>query len=97
MSRRAIADQVPLVADLPKALDHQRLADAYDEHLLRHRDPAVLVDDDESAGRRLHRIAGIEARHWSAVGDGAASDREVFQWARRHGFVLLTHERRELS
>ncbi len=36
--------------------------------------------------------AGIEARHWSNVGDGAASDREVFQWARRHRFVLLTHD-----
>lgn len=23
---------------------------------------------------------------------GAASDREVFQWTRRHGFVLLTHD-----
>ena len=40
-------------------LDHQRLDDAYDEQLLVHRDPAVLVDDDESAAvRRLHRIAG---------------------------------------
>ena len=36
--------------------------------------------------------AGIEARHWSTVGDGAASDRDVFQWARRHGFVVLTHD-----
>ena len=36
--------------------------------------------------------AGIEARHWSKVGEGAASDREVFQWARRHGSVLLTHD-----
>ena len=36
--------------------------------------------------------AGIEARHWSTVGDGAASDRELFHWARRHGFVLLTHD-----
>ena len=36
--------------------------------------------------------AGIEARHWSAVGDGAASDREVFQWARRHGFIVVTHD-----
>lgn len=35
---------------------------------------------------------GIEARHWSAVGDGAASDAEVLQWARRGGFVLLTHD-----
>ena len=36
--------------------------------------------------------AGIEARHWSEVGDGTASDRELFQWAQRHGFVLLTHD-----
>ncbi len=36
--------------------------------------------------------AGIEARHWSAVGDGAASDAEVLLWARRRGFVLLTHD-----
>ena len=37
--------------------------------------------------------AGIEARHWSKVGDDAASDREdVFQSARRHGFVLLTRD-----
>ncbi len=36
--------------------------------------------------------AGIEARHWSTIGDGSASDREVFQWARLHGFVLLTHD-----
>ena len=32
--------------------------------------------------------AGIEARHWSAVGEGAASDRVVFDWARRHGCVV---------
>lgn len=36
--------------------------------------------------------AGIEARHWSTVGDGAASDEEIFQWARRHRFVVLTHD-----
>ena len=36
--------------------------------------------------------AGIEARHWSTVGDGAAPDHEVFQWARQHGFIVLTHD-----
>ena len=36
--------------------------------------------------------AGIEARHWNTVGEGAASDREVFQWARRQGYVVLTHD-----
>ena len=54
---QAVADQAPLTANLPKALDHQRLADANDEQLLVHRDPAVPVDDDESAVRRLQRIA----------------------------------------
>ena len=46
------------------------------------------------------RLGG--SRRWNAraskpdtgatVGDGAASDREVFQWAGRHGFVVLTHD-----
>ena len=36
--------------------------------------------------------AGIEALHWSKVGDGPASDREVFQCARLHGSLLLTHD-----
>ena len=38
------------------------------------------------------RSAGIEARHWSAVGDGRASDTEIFAWARRHGYVVFTHD-----
>ena len=33
------------------------------------------------------RSAGIEARHWSTVGDGRASDTEIFAWARRHDGV----------
>lgn len=37
--------------------------------------------------------AGIEARHWSTSGDGAASDpRKSSQWPPGHGFVLLTHD-----
>jgi predicted nuclease of predicted toxin-antitoxin system len=33
--------------------------------------------------------AGIEARHWSTVGDGRASDKEIFEWASRNGFVVF--------
>jgi predicted nuclease of predicted toxin-antitoxin system len=36
--------------------------------------------------------AGIEAEHWSVVGDGRASDREIFEWASRSGFVIFTHD-----
>ena len=48
---QAVTDQAPPTVDLPKALDHQRLADANDEQLLVHRDPALLGDDDETAVR----------------------------------------------
>ena len=36
--------------------------------------------------------AGIESRHWSTTGDGKAFDRTVFEWACRHGWVVLTHD-----
>jgi predicted nuclease of predicted toxin-antitoxin system len=36
--------------------------------------------------------AGIEAQHWSAIGDGRASDREIFEWASRNHFVVFTHD-----
>ena len=36
--------------------------------------------------------ARIEARQWSAVGNGAAPDRVVFDWARQQGCVVLTHD-----
>ena len=53
-----------------------------------------LLIDMNLSPRWVEALAdvGIEARHWSTVGDGAASDREVFQWVRQHGFVLLTHD-----
>ena len=53
-----------------------------------------LLTDMNLSPRWIEALAdaGIEARHWSTVGDGAASDREVFQWARSHGFAVLTHD-----
>jgi predicted nuclease of predicted toxin-antitoxin system len=34
---------------------------------------------------------GIEARHWSDVGDLRAPDAEIMQWAHQHG-VVFTHD-----
>jgi predicted nuclease of predicted toxin-antitoxin system len=36
--------------------------------------------------------AGFEAVHWSAVGDGRATDADILRWARQHGHVVFTHD-----
>jgi predicted nuclease of predicted toxin-antitoxin system len=38
------------------------------------------------------REQGIEARHWSEVGDLRAPDAEIMQWSRDHGCVVFTHD-----
>ena len=38
------------------------------------------------------RDNGVEAVHWSAVGDPKASDATVMTWARDSGFVVFTHD-----
>lgn len=35
---------------------------------------------------------GHEASHWSHIGDPRASDREIMDWARAHGYVVFTHD-----
>jgi predicted nuclease of predicted toxin-antitoxin system len=35
---------------------------------------------------------GIEATHWSAVGDPRAGDGVIMAWARHHGCVVFTHD-----
>ncbi|MGH9694739.1 MAG: DUF5615 family PIN-like protein [Bryobacteraceae bacterium] len=35
---------------------------------------------------------GIEAKHWSSVGDPRAPDTEIMEWARRRSFVVFTHD-----
>lgn len=36
--------------------------------------------------------AGIEAQHWSLLGDSRALDRVIMAYAREHGFVVFTHD-----
>lgn len=40
----------------------------------------------------LLREHGIEAVHWSAVGDPRAADTEIMQWARDHEAIVFTHD-----
>jgi predicted nuclease of predicted toxin-antitoxin system len=35
---------------------------------------------------------GIEAVHWSSVGDGRAPDSQILRWAEDHGFAIFTHD-----
>lgn len=34
----------------------------------------------------------IDAIHWSSVGPNNAPDRRLFDWARTHDYVVLTHD-----
>lgn len=53
----------------------------------------VLIDmnlSPEWVGEFARR--GIESVHWSAVGQGNASDAEIMGWARGHDYVVFTHD-----
>ena len=36
--------------------------------------------------------SGLEAIHWSAVGEASASDASVMEWALANGYIVLTHD-----
>lgn len=38
------------------------------------------------------RFEGWESVHWSDVGNGAAPDQEITEWALKDGCVVLTHD-----
>ena len=38
------------------------------------------------------RAAGIDAQHWSSLGESRAPDRIIMAYAREHGFVVFTHD-----
>lgn len=40
----------------------------------------------------LLQAATMEAAHWSAIGAGNSADSEIFEWARRNGFIVFTHD-----
>ena len=53
----------------------------------------VLLDMNLSrAWLSVLREAGHEAAHWSDCGAATAPDIEIMNYARTHGFVILTHD-----
>ena len=38
------------------------------------------------------RKAGYDCRHWKEVGNSKAPDRELFDWAKRNGAVVITRD-----
>ena len=36
--------------------------------------------------------AGLDAAHWSTIGDSCATDRSIMEWARTSGYVVFTHD-----
>ncbi len=36
--------------------------------------------------------AGWESIHWSMIGNPSASDREIFEWADKNGFWVITND-----
>ncbi len=41
---------------------------------------------------RFFERNGVDAVHWSSVGDPRAADRDIMAWARAHGYVVFTHD-----
>lgn len=53
----------------------------------------LLIDMNLSPGWVEHLYArGIDAVHWSTVGDPRAPDAALMRWASEHGRVVLTRD-----
>jgi len=53
----------------------------------------ILVDMSLSPDWvRFLAAHGIEALHWSQVGNPRATDEEIMGWARDHGCIVFTHD-----
>lgn len=53
----------------------------------------VLIDMNLSPEWRVtFEEQGLEAEHWSEIGNPKAKDREILAWAREHGFIVFTHD-----
>jgi len=53
----------------------------------------ILVDVNLSPSWiDVFREHALEALHWTSVGDIAAKDREIVEWAREHQCVIFTHD-----
>jgi len=53
----------------------------------------ILIDMNLSpAWVGILSAEGWSVKHWSEIGDPAAPDRVVMDWARENGFIVFTHD-----
>ncbi len=53
----------------------------------------ILIDMNLSPGWcEVLARHGWEVVHWSSVGDPKATDAQIMSWAKREGFIVLTHD-----
>jgi predicted nuclease of predicted toxin-antitoxin system len=53
----------------------------------------LLVDMNLSPSWvEVFREAGFEAEHWFRVGAADAPDSELFDWASKNGYIVITHD-----
>ncbi len=53
----------------------------------------ILVDMNLSPAWVAELVAhGLVAKHWSEMGSPRATDAELMQYAREHGYVVFTHD-----
>lgn len=53
----------------------------------------MLIDMNLSPDwANVFRQAGIEAAHWSTLGEPSAPDNVIFDYAAAHDFVIFTHD-----
>lgn len=53
----------------------------------------ILIDMNLSPDwREILAIQGWESVHWSSIGSPTAQDKVILQYARDHGYVVLTHD-----
>jgi predicted nuclease of predicted toxin-antitoxin system len=53
----------------------------------------ILIDMNLSPDWcQAFKLLGIEAIHWSDIGEATASDRVLMEWARSNGYIVFTHD-----
>jgi predicted nuclease of predicted toxin-antitoxin system len=53
----------------------------------------ILIDMNLSPDwcQALNQV-GLEAIHWSTVGNPTAPDKILMEWAKKHGYIVFTHD-----
>lgn len=41
---------------------------------------------------QVFMAAGLDATHWSSIGDPRATDQSILEWARGDGYIVFSHD-----